>query len=59
MKRLFSPVVNSLVFVMLFGVIGYYVVDPGRWLLVSLIALRRKRRLMGDRNCRARWRVSR
>ncbi len=38
MKRLFFPIVNSLVFVMLFGVIGYYVFDLGRWLLVGLIA---------------------
>lgn len=37
MKRLFFPVVNSLIFVMLFGVIGYYVFDLGRWLLVGLV----------------------
>ena len=36
-KRLIFPVVNGLIFVMLFGVVGYYVFDPLRWMLVGFM----------------------
>lgn len=36
-KRLLFPIVNALVFVMLFAVIGYYLFDIGRWTLVGLV----------------------
>ncbi len=37
MKRLLFPIVNSLIFVMLFAAIGYYLFDIGRWVLVGLV----------------------
>jgi pimeloyl-ACP methyl ester carboxylesterase len=36
MKRLIFPVLNALVFVMLFAVIGYYIFDPVRWMIIGL-----------------------
>lgn len=37
MKRLFFPLANALIFVMLFAVIGYYVFDPLRWIIIGLV----------------------
>lgn len=36
MKRLIFPIVNALTFTVFFAVIGYYVMDPGRWIVVGL-----------------------
>lgn len=36
-KRLLFPIVNSLVFVMLFALIGYYVFDLARWMLIGFL----------------------
>ncbi|HML23765.1 MAG TPA: CocE/NonD family hydrolase [Aggregatilinea sp.] len=36
-KRLLFPLVNALVFMMLFGVIGYYLLDLTRWLLAGMV----------------------
>jgi len=38
MKRALFPIVNSLVFVMLFAVIGYYIFDPARWIVVGAVS---------------------
>ncbi|MCK6578842.1 MAG: hypothetical protein L6Q98_12110 [Anaerolineae bacterium] len=35
MKRLIFPLINTLVLVALFAVIGYYVADPGTWILLG------------------------
>lgn len=37
MKRLVFPLVNSLVFAMLFAVVGYYIFDPVRWTVVGAV----------------------
>ncbi|MCB9456419.1 MAG: dienelactone hydrolase family protein [Anaerolineaceae bacterium] len=37
MKRWFFPIVNAIVFVMMFAVIGYYLFDIGHWALVGLV----------------------
>lgn len=34
-KRLLFPIINALVFAMMFGVVGYYVFDLARWLLIG------------------------
>jgi uncharacterized protein len=38
MKRLYFPIANSVVFVMLFALIGYYASDIIRWVLIGLVA---------------------
>ena len=35
LKRLIFPVINALIFALLFAVVGYYVFDPLRWTLVG------------------------
>ncbi|MCB9450745.1 MAG: hypothetical protein H6672_04865 [Anaerolineaceae bacterium] len=37
MKRLFFPIVNAVVFVMLFAVIGYYLFNVGYWIAIGLV----------------------